>query len=145
MTISELYDKAKKISLEELFEDTVVELEEVVVDLNQKQMYDKGERADGYVIGEYLSPSYAMEKNQMNPRPGLGMVDLRYSGDFYRSMYLYIDQKGFFVDADVSYLDEIFDNYGEAMLGLADYSLSEFVDKHFRDLFFANLHKKLAS
>lgn len=144
MTISELYSNARAISLEELFEDCVTDLEQEVVELNQRQMYDKGENANGTKIGEYNSPFYAMEKNRMNPVVGFGNVDLKYSGKFYNSMYVYADKVGFFVDADVSYIDEIFDKYGQAMLGLSQTSLSQFVEGYFQDLFFKKLHQKLA-
>lgn len=145
MTISELYDNAKRVSLEELFEDCVTDLEQEVIELNQKQMYNKGENANGTKIGEYNSPFYALEKNRMNPSVGFGNVDLKYSGKFYNSMYLYADKKGFFVDADVDYLDEIFEKYGEAMLGLSKTSLSDFVENYFQELFFQKLHQKLSA
>ncbi len=91
--------------------------QEEIVRLNTDQMTE-GLNADGEQIGEYHSQSYALEKNQQNPKAGFGNVDLYREGNFQGRMYLIATQGEY----EISSLDEktnkLIGKYGEDIFGL---------------------------
>jgi hypothetical protein len=53
----------------------------------QKAQLEQGSNATGESFRKYRNPAYARLKNAMNPLPGLGNPDLKYTGSFYRGIY----------------------------------------------------------
>jgi len=80
---------------------------------------EQGKRPDGSKIGQYRNPFYAKRKNIMNPRAGLGNVDLILTGAFANSLFPVRRGKSTFIfDASNSKAPDLFAKYGEDNRGL---------------------------
>ena len=80
---------------------------------------EQGKRHDGSPIGLYRNASYARYKNLLNPRAGLGRVDLILTGAFANSLFPVRRGKGTFsFDASNGKAPDLFAKYGEDNRGL---------------------------
>lgn len=77
----EKFDAAKSIM--EVFLDKKAH----VIDKNLDQLQE-GLDANGNRFKKYAWEDYAVEKNKMNPKAGMGNPDLKYTGDFWSSFIL---------------------------------------------------------
>jgi hypothetical protein len=87
----------------------------------QEQMLD-GETAEAKQIGEYRSPIYADYKYAKNQRAGLGVVDLKDTGDFYEAMRLEVEKDIEMYSNDPKAPDLV-KKYGENIFGLQEKNL----------------------
>lgn len=97
-----------------------------IIDYNQKQLFDKGQKADGSLVGYYNSVPYALEKNRMNPKPGFMRADLKLTGAFYRGMWLSVNRTSFEIDSKDRKSSELKGKYGDTIFGLSDENKSEY-------------------
>lgn len=79
----------------------IVGKKSLLIDLNQQQLYS-GRNSRGEVLGEYRSRDYAIFKNRLNPLPGLGVWDLRLSGNLYDGMFVEADSFPVTIDSSDS-------------------------------------------
>lgn len=79
--------KALRDSLPSIAQESVIA---VTGDLStaQKEQLLQGVSSTGGTFRKYRSASYARLKNTMNPLPGLGNPDLKYTGSFYHGIYV---------------------------------------------------------
>jgi hypothetical protein len=88
--LSNYIDKLKTID-EQLQTNVLLQIvnrhQSQLIDLNQLQLMT-GRNSRGEELGQYRNAVYALFKNRLNPLPGLGVWDLRLSGDLYRGMYV---------------------------------------------------------
>lgn len=94
-TIYEMYQRIVALRISQDHTVGAIELTAPqLADVNRKQL-DIGRNADGdKIIPEYSKyggeDSYANLKHLMNPAPGFGTPDLKYTGDFHKSIRVYI-------------------------------------------------------
>lgn len=86
-TIQEMLDKWQSVNLESEIPIIIQRNSEKAADLNRKQLYDQSVRSDGQRLNPYQSPAYALEKNRINPTPGLFRPDFYVTGAFNRGIY----------------------------------------------------------
>jgi hypothetical protein len=121
MDAFELLDKVKAFDVEQAVEVAFssdaflrsVESEQV------KQMR-AGKNADGKRIGKYRNKAYARKKNEMNPEPGLGNVDLILTGEFSRNIFAQSDGGVMEIASNDSKSPMLEEKYGESIFGLSD-------------------------
>ena len=112
--------------------------EQAVVELNRQQLLH-GFKSDGDLVGEYRSPAYALMKERMNPLAGLGLVDLRLTGDFFRGFQLAIDSTEYAIFSTDWKTNKLMDKYSEDIFGLTRDSQFELWSKIVRDKFVEQL------
>ena len=82
----------------------------------QKEQMQAGEKSDGFIIGIYKNPAYAMRKS--NPVAQRGFVDLKDRGDFYAEIFAQPDDNGLLIDSTDWKSDSLQKKYGATIFGL---------------------------
>lgn len=99
------------------------QLEKLAIKLNQEKQLKFGLTADDDFIGEYSATSV----NVFGKEPG--PIQLKDSGDFYKSFQVILLDDGFVIDADGQKEDtNLFTKYGQDITGLNDENLTIFID-----------------
>lgn len=92
-TVRALQKKLRKVNvLYETIEAAKKNTKEMVM-LNLSQLF-VGQNNMGDSFKKYKWKEYAEQKNQQNPRPGLGYPDLKLSGAFYKSFRAEVSSGG---------------------------------------------------
>lgn len=114
---------------------------EVVIDLNTEQQLFKGlDALGGFINPPYRSPAYATFKLHLNP---LGVVDLKYEGNFYRGFVLKADSFPVTITSTDSKTKEITKKYGDEIFGLDKKNLRTFVQDYVKPAFVAFIRRVL--
>ena len=85
MTFTDLQQKIASLNVEQIINSVYNETKAQLEDLNTEQL-SAGINVNGGTFPKYEFPEYAKLKNKMNPVPGIGNPDLKYTGDFHRSI-----------------------------------------------------------
>lgn len=94
-----------------------------IIDLNQKQLYNSSEDSLGKKLSLYSSPLYALEKEELNPKPGFFHPDLYYHGDFYFGFKVTVGFTGIFtIESTDSKAPKLEQQYGKQIFGLTPYN-----------------------
>lgn len=78
----------------------------------QKDQLSQGINQKGQGIGKYKDPYYADVKHSMNPLPGVGNVDLKYTGAFYQGLQAAIVGESIVIESTDSKASELEAKYG---------------------------------
>jgi hypothetical protein len=133
-TIKNMLDNVMRLDLRSEVFNILENTKDEIIKLNQAQLYLNQIDKDGDAISPmYYSEEYETEKLSMNPHLTPGRVDLNYSGDFYSSFDLFINQHSFEVISSDSKAEELEYKYGEGIFGLtaenkSNYALTVFLD-----------------
>jgi hypothetical protein len=93
----------------------------------QKFQLEQGSASDGGTFRKYQSAAYARKKNQMNPAPGLGNPDLKYTGAFYRGITATIANGKIKVQSSDKKAQELEAKYGkDKIFGLNPEEMQDF-------------------
>lgn len=65
----------------------------------QKSQMLKGEDSKGGKIGKYKNKKYAAGKHAINPLPGLGYMDFKLTGDFYKEFFTRLSASSLFISS----------------------------------------------
>jgi len=110
--------------LREVWDDTLTQ--DYIIELNTiEQLFKKSERADGTLLPTYALSSYKRAKGQLAPTD---RINLRLTGDFYKSFDIIPNSTGFDIDANTNlYPDsgDFIEIYGPEILGLTEDSLEK--------------------
>ena len=89
LTLSEAVERLNKATLEGAQRQVaeIVKRDPSLVWAKQDEL-ERGQRPDGQKIGFYRDEDYALFKNQINPLPGLGNVDLILTGSTRDQLYV---------------------------------------------------------
>jgi hypothetical protein len=109
----------------------------------QKDQLLEGKNAKGQKIGRYRNPAYARMKAAMNPVPGLGVPDLKLTGDFWKGIYVDIRGDRVIIDSVDEKTQDLVDKYSEAIFGLNKNTKAEFVREDLRPVFIKTVREKL--
>jgi hypothetical protein len=126
MGIPEFIENFVSIDFEKLIDTAVFDNEAELVDALTAQL-QTGRDQMGDRIGEYKSNDYAEMKFNMNPKAGMGFVDLKYTGDFYSGMFLEKIEKDFQIRSSDSKAEDLADRYGEWIYGLQTDNLNKVI------------------
>lgn len=99
-----------------------------IVQLNRSQMYF-GLNGNAEKIGYYKDRYYAQKKHSINPAPGYNVVDLRYTGDFYRKMELKLNGDGFILTSSDKKAEALAEKYGNIIFKLGPSARNEVILK----------------
>jgi hypothetical protein len=109
-------------------------IRELIINLNQEQLYNLGEDSEGKSLGTYAPSTVMIKQAQGVPTD---RITLRDTGDFYSSFKVFYSNGEIFIDADGQKDDtNLFTEYGEDILGLNDANMSIFVDEVRKNIVF---------
>lgn len=80
-TIDDLLEKWERYDVLSTVRQSIINTKEDLLEVQRLQMLE-GKNSDGEEIGEYKSEKYALKKYEINPVPGLGVPDLRLTGEW---------------------------------------------------------------
>ena len=84
MDLLTLHNNAREASKGRIIDETLSMLKLRMLELNLLQL-DYGLDTGGGKLRKYKSMRYAIKKNRMNSRPGLGNPDLKFTGAFWKA------------------------------------------------------------
>lgn len=90
-----------------------------ILEINKEQLQE-GKNSDNEPVGFYRSVGYALYKNKRNPKAGYGTVDLKDTGDFYRSFTLTINGNVYTISATDSKMPELVSKYSPKIFGFME-------------------------
>lgn len=103
-----------------------------ITDLNTQGQLIKGLDSEGDTFGLYRSVGYSLFKDQLAGRQAsFGVVDLRLTGDFYKTFFVTAkDNDDFFIIDANTIKDEtdLAKKYGEDIIGLTDESKDKLLE-----------------
>jgi len=109
-------------------------IRELIINLNQEQLYNLGEDSEGKSLGTYAPSTVMIKQAQGVPTD---RITLRDTGDFYSSFKVFYSNGEILIDADGQKDDtNLFAEYGEDILGLNDANMSIFVDEVKKNIVF---------
>lgn len=141
--ITSLIDKLQTFSdnINDYLRATTQEAEEVILDMNRTQMYEKGIDRNGNAI----QPPYAPATIQYKRRKGqpTNRVTLRDTGDFHLSLYIDYSDEEFEIRADDFKTPFLTRKYGVAVIGLTDDNVKILSDEIYQPRLLELLKEKL--
>lgn len=120
MGIIEFAETFETVDIDKIIEQSFFDNEAEIIDILQENQLLKGLDQFGARIGEYSQPEYAKMKFQMNNQAGLGFIDLRLDGDFYKGMALEKIDKDFQIRSSDSKAEKLTKQFGEEIYGLSE-------------------------
>ena len=109
----------KSVNLEAEIPKIIQNSSDEMVRLNREQLYVRGERSDNERLAPYRSITYALEKNNINPSPGLFNPDLYLTGDFQGGFYAQVKSgKSVSFGSTDFKSDRLERDYGKEIFGL---------------------------
>lgn len=125
-TISEMINRVDRLRLREQVPVIIEQTSREIILLNQAQLYERSIDGDGKRLKAYSSPIYAIDKNRMNPLPGLFHPDLKLTGSFFYGMYVKVDKNVFTISSSDEKTAKLEGEYGTAILKLTDESKTRY-------------------
>ena len=140
MTILQLAENVRNISIEGIAYDIVTANDWRVVEAQKDQMMSGKDSAGEDIAPSYYSDAYADMKQRMNRHPDFGTPDLRLTGAFYDAFYLNFNTM--IVTSSDPKTPSLMEKYGNKIFGLSEESASrlrEFFNPRFREEFMKQL------
>lgn len=137
--------------LKNLVNIEIINDEDKLVDI-KKQQYIVGDIFSNGKKAKYSKKSRVVEggnelyrdfKNKLNPKAGLGNVDLILGGSFINSFFLEEKGEGYIFSATDSKADNLLGRYGEEIFNLNQKAFNDFLIKYVKDDFVKVLKKQL--
>lgn len=137
--------------LKNLVNIEIINNEEKLVDV-KKQQYLVGDIFSNGRKAKYSKKSRVVEggtelyrdfKNKLNPKAGLGNVDLILSGSFINSFFLKEKGEGYIFEASDSKADDLLGRYGEDIFNLNNKAFNDFLIKYVKKPFTSEIKKQL--
>lgn len=127
-TIDQLITNVQQLNFITIIEESIDQTKEQYKELQRDQMLS-GEGKNGK-IGKYQSKSYASKKEQINPKPGFGNVDLKLTGSFQNEIFVDVRTNSVVVDSADAKSGKLIEKYGDNIFGLnvvnqSNYSINE--------------------
>lgn len=131
-TIAELYEAVSRLRVREKIPEIIEETSHEISLLVQSQL-QKGKLSTGAEIRPaYASTYYSNIKYRMNPTPGQGTPDIKFTGRLYDGIKVIANQETYSIESNVSYANsKSITQYGDNLLRLSDESISKYVDETF--------------
>jgi len=129
MTIPEMLAKWKSVNLEREVPIIIQSSSDEMVKLNRSQLYQKGVDSENEKLKPYQSPAYALDKNRINPLPGLFNPDLYLTGAFQRGFYAQVKAGKSIIFGSTDFKsDRLERDYGKEIFGLTKDNSKVYLD-----------------
>jgi len=103
----DMIEQVQNFDVDENIEEVVNEHEDEITIYNKQQLFNKGQGADGSQLKEYASATYAKYKNKKNPNPGLGIPDIKLTGETYDRMFAKMDKNTLEISSTTDYTPKL--------------------------------------
>jgi len=119
--------RVRSVNMAEVVQAAVASTVKDYEQLQKLQML-QGEDSKGNKIGKYRSPKYAAAKHAMNPLAGLGNMDFKLTGDFYKGFFTKLSATSIMASSSDKKLERLLkinkDVFGLGPVNKIDYSIS---------------------
>ena len=110
------------------------DMEELIIDLNQEQLYKEGEDSEGQSLGKYSPYTIKIKQSKGQPTSHITLYD---TGEFYESFKVTYKGGELILDANGQKDDtNLFTEYGDDILGLNDKNMSIFINELIKKVVF---------
>lgn len=141
MSIEELYINANAIDLDLLRDETLKEIDNIIIDTITEKQLQLGIDGNGVVLPTYVQGKYSEYKNLKNPKSG-GRYDYKDTGDFYEGMFQEVTQDAIIVNSKDE-KNEIIKGHGYNVFGLTDENFKDISENEAIPLFIKKFKQKL--
>lgn len=115
--------------LEQALKEEIKNNEDKIVGLIQTQLYMGLDGYDREIEPSYTSRTRKYKKKKGQPYDRVTLYD---TGEFYKSLHIELDEKGFSIVSDDKKADELLEKYGEPILRLMNSSITEIIRVYLR-------------
>ena len=129
-SLIQMSQRVKGINLQKIYEETIVQEEETILNLNREQLLEGKTNKGQKIKPKYKSLPYANKKKKLNPKAGFKTPDLKLSGGLHSKLELKNKSGVFTFDTDVPYKKYVIPKYDD-VLGLSLDSQKIFVNNEF--------------
>lgn len=123
--VGDMIKKLQEIDINQILDDSIREIEDFIIELNQEQLYQKGQiDVNNPSRKEFYAESTKRQKQKRATYKKTDFVTLRWKGDFYSEFKVIIFEKEFIIGStDLKWANYLEPNqrFGNA-LGLTDES-----------------------
>lgn len=135
--------KFKAILSQEL-ENTILDNESIIVEMiTQQQLYEQGIEGRGIEISSYAPYAESTIRKKIKKRQPTNRVTLKDTGDFYKSLRIEFDDKGFYIVSNDFKSPYLLEKYGPTIFMLTDENLKTLIHKYIRPALAVKLKKYL--
>lgn len=128
-TLKDLRARFEKIDLSKVFEESVSETKSVIIELVSSQI-ERGEDYKGNDIGIYKDLKYARRKQNMGSKAPEGIIDLKYTGDFLKRLYLKKYPRNYLIRSFDKKNSILLGTYGPRIFELNQENLDYYINIH---------------
>lgn len=122
-----------KDDLPRFLEGIIIDLEDVIVSaVANDQLYRRGVNGKDVKIMSYAPYALRTIHNKKRKGQPTTRVTLRDSGDFHKSMFVVVDENGFYITSDDDVTQFLIPKYGEEIFRLTDKNLNRIIRSHVR-------------
>lgn len=124
--------KFKSILSQEL-ENTILDNESVIVEMiTQQQLYEQGIEGRGIEISSYAPYAESTIRKKIKKGQPTNRVTLKDTGDFYKSLRIEFDDKGFYIASNDFKSPYLLEKYGPTIFRLTDENLKILIHRYVR-------------
>lgn len=124
--------KFKSILSQEL-ENTILDNESVIVEMiTQQQLYEQGIEGRGIEISSYAPYAESTIRKKIKKGQPTNRVTLKDTGDFYKSLRIEFDDKGFYIASNDFKSPYLLEKYGPTIFRLTDENLKILIHRYIR-------------
>lgn len=124
--------KFKAILSQEL-ENTILDNENIIVEMiTQQQLYEQGIEGRGIEISSYAPYAESTIRKKIKKGQPTNRVTLKDTGDFYKSLRIEFDDKGFYIASNDFKSPYLLEKYGPTIFRLTNENLKTLIHKYIR-------------
>lgn len=124
--------KFKSILSQEL-ENIILDNESVIVEMiTQQQLYEQGIEGRGIEISSYAPYAESTIRKKIKKGQPTNRVTLKDTGDFYKSLKIEFDDKGFYITSNDFKSPYLLKKYGLTIFKLTDENLKTLINRYVR-------------
>ena len=137
----ELSNKFKQLDLIELTRQICENLEEVIVDMNTSQLYEKGIGSNEVELPTPYAP-FTIQYKRTEGQP-VDRITLKDSGDFHNSFYVKYEKEQFSLWATDGKTEQLVKEWGRYIFGLTKENLKLLIEKDVKPQLLELIRKSL--
>jgi hypothetical protein len=141
MTIEQLYINAISIDLNALRDETLKEIDNIIIDTITNKQLQLGIDGNGANLPTYVQGKYSDYKNTKNPKSG-GRYDYKDTGDFYEGMFQGVTGEAVVVNSK-DFKNEFIKEHGYNVFGLTEDNFKDVSENEAIPLFISKFKKAL--
>lgn len=142
LTLKNLVHRLRKFKdvLDQEIKNEILKYEDVIISMvTEQQLYEQGIEGRGIKISSYQPYSQRTIKRKQKKGQPTDRVTLRDTGEFYASLHVEFDGKGFYVTSTDDKAEYLLKRYGKTIFRLTNENLNILIREYIRP----ELHERL--